>query len=550
MLLSLSIRNYTLIQQLEFNPSDRLNIITGETGAGKSILLGAVGLLLGKRADSKALWDESKKCIIEGYFDISSYSLNHFFEENDLDYDTEIIIRREIGVSGKSRAFVNDTPVRLDTLTELGKELIDIHSQNETILLGSEGYQLAVIDQYSESSSAYSTYNLSFTAYQDVKSNLLKLKNREAEIRKSADYNKFLLDELASANLEMGQQEIMEEELHELENAEEIKRQLNDALDVMTNSENSSLNSLNTAINAIRQLSNLSAKYQTFFDRVDSLKIELNDVSSELSYMEQNVEHQPERILEIRDKLSLIYQLQQKHQVNSIEELIKIEKDISTQVDQAISIDQDLALVEREVEDCHDKALKNAKDLRESRISGMADFGDKIQNLLFALGIPNARVVLEHSEKELSKDGIDRISILFSANKGVDPQPLKNVASGGEFSRLMFAIKFLLADKTALPSIIFDEIDAGVSGEVALQLGQLMKKMAKNHQVISISHLPQIAAKADKHFHVFKDQTEGKSVSLIKALSDDEQIEEVARMISGNQVTDSSLSSARELITR
>ncbi len=550
MLLSLSIQNYTLIQQLEFNPSDRLNIITGETGAGKSILLGAVGLLLGKRADSNALWDESKKCIIEGNFDISSYSLQHFFEGNDLDYDTEIIIRREISVSGKSRAFVNDTPVRLDTLKELGKELIDIHSQNETILLSSEGYQLAVIDQYSESSRAYSTYNTSFITYQEVKSNLLNLKAREAEIRKSADYNKFLLDELASANLESGQQEILEEELQELENAEEIKRQLNDALEAMTDGDNSSLNSLNAAIIATQQLSKLSAKYQTFFDRIDSLKIELNDVSSELSYLEQNVEHQPERISEIRDRLSLIYQLQQKHQVNSIDELIEIEKDITAQVEQAVSIDQDLALVESEVKDSHDKALKNAYNLRESRMSGMANFGNKIQEILYAIGIPNARVVIEHSEKELSREGIDRISILFSANKGVNPQPLKNVASGGEFSRLMFAIKFLLADKTALPTIIFDEIDAGVSGEVALQLGQLMKKMAENHQVISISHLPQIAAKADRHFHVYKDQVEGKSVSLIKVLSVDEQIEEVAKMISGNQVTDSSLSSARELITR
>ncbi len=550
MLLTLSIENYTLIQRLELTPSRHLNIITGETGAGKSILLGAVGLLLGNRADTKALWDEKKKCIIEGTFDIKSYSLKDFFEINDLDYETEIIIRREIGVSGKSRAFVNDTPVLLDTLKELGQFLMDIHSQNDTLLLGSESYQLNILDQFSESSREKNAFGESFLEYRKASSKLEELKSLESELRKNADYNKFLLEEFASAKLEIGQQEQLETELNELENAEEIKRQLNDALQSLAKGEFASTGSINTSRAAIQQLVKISDRYQPLFDRLDSVLIELNDIVSEIEHIEQDVEHQPERTVEVQERLSMIYQLQQKHQVNSIEALLQIEKELTEKADQVLNLDDQLIQAENILSTCYNNAQNLAQILSKRRKSNSLRLSESIQKILVTLGIPNANVIIERKDSEMNANGIDSYSILFSANKGVIPQPLKKVASGGEFSRLMFAVKYLLAGKTSLPTIIFDEIDSGVSGEIALQLGTLMKSMAQNHQVISISHLPQIAAKADHHFYVYKDHQHEKSVSLIRELSKEEQVEEVAKMISGDKVTDSALSSARELIMR
>ncbi len=550
MLLTLSIENYTLIQKLDLRPSSHLNVITGETGAGKSILLGAVGLLLGNRADTKSLWDPSKKCIIEGTFDIKSYELRDFFEINDLDYESEIIIRREISVSGKSRAFVNDTPVLLDTLKELGRFLVDIHSQNDTLLLGNESFQLDIIDKFSETSLERKVFETSFLEYREADSKLKKLKSLESEMRKDADYNNFLLAEFEKIKLQNGQQELLEAELKELENAEEIKRQLNDALLALAKGDFASSSSVNTARLGIQQLAKISDRYTPFYERLDSVLIELNDIVSEIEHIEQDVEHLPGRIIEVQERLSMIYHLQKKHQVSSVDALLQIEKELVEKSEQVLNLDEELARAESALSICYKKTNELAGKLSAKRKSKSSKLGESIRKILVTLGIPNAKVIIEHMDSEMRVHGVDSFSILFSANKGVAPEPLKKVASGGEFSRLMFAVKFLLANKTSLPTLIFDEIEAGVSGEIALQLGALMKSMAQKHQVISISHLPQIAAKADQHFFVYKDHKHVKSVSQLKELSEEEHVEEVAKMISGDRVTDSALLSARELIAR
>lgn len=550
MLTHLSIHNYALIQALEFEPSARLNIITGETGAGKSILLGAVGLLLGNRADTKSLWDTSKKCVVEGTFRIEQYDLETFFEENDLDYEPSVIIRREIAVSGKSRAFVNDTPVLLDTLRSLGRVLMDVHSQHDTFMLGTEAFQIQILDQFSESDLFVKAYKKAYLRYQEARNHHQMLLQRESELRKDVDYNAFLLEELESAGLYAGMQEEKESELKELEGAEDIKLQLNAAIESISTSEYAAVAGIQQAMQSLRAVSSYGLKYEEAAKRLESASIELLDLTSELEGLEQQVEHNPERIEQLKDDLSKLYQLQQKHQVVSIEDLLNIQSEISRKVEQSVDIGNELVEAQELLEKAKSAAESAAMNLRERRNDGKDVFATHIIEILQALGIPNASITWNLEPCELYEHGMDRATILFSANKGIDQLPLKQVASGGEFSRLMFAIKYLLAGKTSRPTVIFDEIDTGVSGEVALKLGAYMKFMSGNHQVISISHLPQIAAGADKHFFVYKVHDQEKSTSRIKELDGDEHVQEVAKMISGNEVTSASLDSARELIAR
>ena len=548
MLKSLTIENYALIERLELQPSAQLNIITGETGAGKSIMVGAIGLLLGNRADTRVLSDPDRKCFIEGEFEISKYKLKEFFDEKDLDYDDTVLIRREIGISGKSRAFVNDTPVTLDTLKELGNYLMDIHSQNDTQLLGSASFQLGIIDDYAESDILAEVFKSKFLEYNNALNDYERIKEEERAIRRESDFNNFLLEELHKAQFEEGEQERLESDQEVMANAEEIKLRLNQALEILSVSEFSIVSGLESMLQNFRQLTSISETYKSLYERIESVLIELQDIKREVESAEDKVEHDPQKIVEIQDRLGVLYHLQQKHQTNSVVELLNIQAGLEEKVNRFHHLDEELANAEKTLANIKQDALLEAKRLSKLRKASFAKFCDELTLMLRELGMDKAVIKIHYKEAEMSSTGIDQISILFSASKGVAPLSLKLVASGGEFSRVMFCIKYLLAGKTALPTIIFDEIDAGVAGEIARKLGTMMKEMAINHQVIAISHLPQIAAKANRHYYVYKDSDEAKAVSKIRLLSDDERIVEIAKMIAGDKPSQSAITSARELM--
>ncbi len=548
MLKSLTIENYALIERLELQPSAQFNIITGETGAGKSIMVGAVGLLLGNRADTRVLSDPDRKCFIEGEFEISEYELKEFFEEKDLDYDDTALIRREIGTSGKSRAFVNDTPVTLDTLKELGSCLMDIHSQNDTQLLGSASFQLGIIDDYAESNILAEGFKSKFLKYSKALHDYERIKEEEHAIRRESDFNSFLLEELHKARFNEGEQEQLESDQEVLANAEEIKMRLNQALETLSVSEFSIDSGLESVLRDFRQLTNISNTYKSLYERIESVLIELQDIKREVESAEDKVEHDPQKIVEIQDRLGVLYHLQQKHQTNSVIELLDIQAGLEEKVNRFHHLDEELANAEKILESTKQDALHEAKLLSKQRKASFVIFCDELTGMLRELGMGKAVIRIHHEESEMSSTGIDQISILFSASKGIEPLSLKLVASGGEFSRVMFCIKYLLAGKTALPTIIFDEIDAGVAGEIARKLGTMMKEMAMNHQVIAISHLPQIAAKANRHYYVYKDSDEAKAVSKIRLLTEDERVEEIAKMITGDKPSQSAITSARELM--
>ncbi len=548
MLQRLSIENYALIQQLEINPDAQLNIITGETGAGKSIILGALGLLLGNRADSKSLLDQEKKCVIEGVFDISAYELTALFEENDMDYDAECIIRREISPNGKSRAFINDGVTNLDFLKLLGKRLMDIHSQHDNLLLGSNGYQLSLVDAFAQNNALLQKYSKAFSDYREKYEILEQLKSESAELRKEADYHQFLFDELDKAQLQADEQEILEAELNKLENAEEIKLKLNEALSALDQSEFNANQMLQGAKAALGQINKFAKEYDSLFERLNSSWIELKDIITELESEEEQVEYEPQRAEEVQERLSLIYKLQQKHQVSDIASLLSIYEELGDKVLKVGNLDDAIEAAEKQMNQAFELVETSGEALSQSRTKVFTAFENQIGALLDDLGMPHAKLAIQHEKQAPSESGVDKINLLFSANKGIAPQPLKQVASGGEFSRLMFAVKYILADKTALPTIVFDEIDAGISGEISIQMAEMMNKMAQNHQVITITHLPQIAARGKSHYYVYKDNAQDVTASNIRKLNYDERLSELAQMIGGKQFSESSLESARELM--
>ena len=550
MLKHLTIRNYALIRELDIHPATSLNIITGETGAGKSIMLGAVGLLLGNRADTKVLLDQNQKCVVEGEFDISAYQLEDFFEREDLDYDQNTLVRREINPSGKSRAFINDTPVTLPILKELGEELMDVHSQNDTRKLGSATYQLSLIDKHGQTGDELDGYHQAFREYKKAEERFQILKEEEVKIREEYDYHKFLFDELEKADLQEGEQEQLESELKLLEHAEEIKSALNASMSILQEQEFNIQDQLREVRNNLNSIQDYSTEFKEIFERMESSLIELSDIGNELSIADERVEFDPRRQEEVNQRLSQLYQLFNKHHLDSEQDLLNKKNELEEKLLHYDSLDEQILEAEKKLKHHSEIAKEKALALSEKRVAVLDDFTGSIEGILNQLAIPNAQVTVEHTLKDLSRDGIDNVEIKFSANKGVTPSTLVDVASGGEFSRFMFAVKYTLAAHTALPTIIFDEIDTGVSGEVALKLGSMMKKMSDGHQVISISHLPQIAAKADSHFFVFKDESADISRSLIRELADDEKIIEIAKMIGGDEPSDSAYESARELIEK
>ncbi|MEM9859030.1 MAG: DNA repair protein RecN [Bacteroidota bacterium] len=548
MLKHLTIKNYALIKELEMTPSANLNIITGETGAGKSIMLGAVGLLLGNRADSKALFDQENKCVVEGHFNVSAYSLEQLFYEEDLDYDEISIIRREINPNGKSRAFINDTPVTLETLKKIGLRLMDVHSQHQTLDLGKSTYQISFIDAFASSTSERRSYHKTYVKLKNTIDHLERLRSEATEINKEADYNRFLLEELTSADLSIEEQEILEEQVKMMENAEDIKLKFNGVLEALARNELAASIGIQDSVALLRQLGNYSDNYQRLYDRLSSTFIELADIITEIEKEEEAVEFNPEQTVQAQERLTLIYNLQQKHKVSSVAELLSIQEDLSEKVNRFQNLDTEIEKVQNEVEHFTKEATQKANVLSQKRKASFIKLEQCLIELLQKVGISEADIKIERTEEGLGQYGIDQIKILFSANKGVPPQEMAKVASGGEFSRLMFCVKYILAEKIALPTIIFDEIDTGVSGEIALKLADMMKQMAQNHQLITISHLPQVAAKGDQHYFVFKDSSEERAISKLKLLDSKERIEQIAKMIGGETPSQVAYENAKELI--
>ena len=549
MLQKLLIKNYALIQELNINPSPNLNTITGETGAGKSIMLGAVGLLLGKRADTKVLYSTDAKCVVEGIFDIKEYNLTSFFESEDLDYDAECVIRREISASGKSRAFINDTPVTLDVLKHLGDYLMDVHSQHETLLLGDQDFQLRIIDAYAGTIDNLKNYQTLFTSYTKAKKTLASFKENASQMQQEKDFNQFLFDELDKAQLKIGEQEELEEKLEVLENGELIKLKLSEAYQLVDGQEFAAIQNLHQATESLKVIQSYGKDFQELSERLNSSFIEIQDIAKELEIAANEFEHQPDELQQTQERLSLIYSLQQKHHVDSIEELLKIKAELEEKLLAVADVEGSEKKLQKELEEAYSKMNGKAEEISKQRINHFEQLENELKALLSGLGMEDAVVKIDNKTKPHDKSGLDDIKILFSANKGIAPQNLKSIASGGEFSRLMFAIKYIMADKIAMPTIIFDEIDTGISGEVALKMVNMMQKMAENHQVITISHLPQIAAKGHQHYFVFKDNTADKSVSKIKLLDDHERSLEIAKMIGGENPSESAIQSARELLS-
>ncbi|KAF2517507.1 DNA repair protein RecN [Flavobacterium salilacus subsp. salilacus] len=549
MLQTLQIKNFALIEQLHIDFSDRLSIITGETGAGKSILLGALGLVLGNRADLTSLKDKEKKCVVEAHFKVSNYNLKDFFLQNDLDYEAVTIIRREILPSGKSRAFVNDSPVNLQELQQLGNYLIDIHSQQQTRELSDEQYQMQIVDAIAGNADLIATYKKQLSAFKSLQSQLTKAKGQKADLAKEQDYNTFLLQELLDAKLKAGEQEELESELEKLSNVEFIKESLAKAITLTNEEQAGALQTLKEIKTALQKVSTISQEYNSFFERISSLVIELDDVTAELSQNFELLVDDPARLALINQKLQLIYTLQKKHNVATVEELITIQNDLEGKVLQSDELETAIEKLEKEIDDAKTVIDEAASELSEKRKTTIPVLTEKITTMLSQLGMPNARFQFKvtHTDSYYAT-GKDTMSLLFSANKGTDFGLLKKVASGGEMSRIMLSVKAVLAEYSKLPTIIFDEIDTGVSGEISNKMGDIMKAMSRGMQVFAITHLPQIAAKGDHHYKVFKITQGENTVSELKLLSKDERIREIAEMLSGKDITDSALNHAKALL--
>jgi DNA repair protein RecN (Recombination protein N) len=548
MLTSLKISNYALIDELAMQPSSGLSMITGETGAGKSIMLGAVGLLLGNRADTKVLLHEDKKCVVEGVFDIRSYGLQGYFEELELDYEDTCIIRREISPNGKSRSFVNDTPVLLEPLKILGEKLMDVHSQHDTLLLGEGDFQLGLVDAHARTSAERTTYQQAFTEFRKSKKALTELTRKAEALKKEYDFNQFQLEELSSLALVSGEQEELESSQEILENAEDIKLKINEVLSLFHEEQFGVLQGMGQIQSSLQGLERLAQAFANYRTRFQEAWIELKDLAETLADEDSRVEVDAEKLERTRERLSKIYQLQKKHGLQTIEELMELESQLADKVLQVQQVDDQLA-------EAHQLCLQNEKAmlaaaevLSQKRRACFPSFEKALEVLLQDLGMENARVQFERQVVDPNANGLDRVELLFSANKGMPLQPLKKVASGGEFSRLLFAIKYLMADKMALPTLIFDEIDTGISGEVALQMVRMMQEIAKNHQVICITHLPQVAAKGAVHFFVYKDHSAEKTMSKVKQLTVEERVHELAKMIAGSNPSAAAQASAKELL--
>lgn len=550
MLRSLYIQNYALIEKLDIGFDSGFSVITGETGAGKSIILGAIGLLLGQRADVKSIRKGASKCIIEARFDVSAYGMQPFFEANELEYEDECILRRELYASGKSRAFINDTPASLVQMKELGELLIDVHSQHQNLLLNKEGFQLNVLDLLSHDDAELAAYQKLYNDWRQARQDLEALVARAEQSRADEDYIRFQLEQLEEANLTDGEQEELEQEAEMLTHAEDIKAGLYRAGQALNADEGSVLEALKDCQNTMMGLRSVFAPAGELADRLDSVYIELKDISQELADKEEEVEFNPARLDEVNARLNLIYSLQQKHRVDTVKALLSLQENYALQLSAITSSDEDIARLEAQVKELFSQVTAQAQVLTEARTRAAREVERQMAARLVPFGMPNVRFQVEMGvRKEPGVHGADTVNFLFSANKNGVLQNISSVASGGEIARVMLSVKAMIAGAVKLPTIVFDEIDTGVSGEIADRMADIMQEMGDNdRQVISITHLPQIAARGRAHYKVYKEDNEVETNSHIRRLTDDERVEELAHMLSGATLTEAALNNARALL--
>ena len=549
MLKHLAISNYALIDSLSISFDDGFSVITGETGAGKSILLGALGFVLGDRSDSSIMLDESKKCTVEATFIIDNERFKPFFEANDLDFDDELILRRELTPTKKSRAFINDTPVTAQQLKELGTQLVDIHSQHDSLLLTNADFQLEIIDNAANNNALLNDYQKVYHRFVLLRNELKSLREMAQKNVAENDFLTFQLDELVKADLQEGEYEEVSQKLELLENAEEVKTLLAQSLSTLSESEYSILSQLNDLKSSVDHLRRYIPQAEQYLERIDSTKIELKDIAQDLDSLQDSTQFDASSLNEIQERFDLIQRLMMKHHVNDYAEMLKIREDLQKKVGAFANIDEQIVAKEREVKSCEKDLTKLAGELSAKRKKVKVSFEKAVTEIIRQLKMPHGVFEIEISESsEFSNTGRDKVRFLFSANKGIAPDDMSRVASGGELSRLMLAIKAVAAESSYIPTLIFDEIDTGVSGEVASKLGDIMQKMGESLQIVSITHLPQIASKAQNHFFVYKDETEQKTRSCIRQLSHDERVTEIAKMLSNDKITPEAIKAAEVIL--
>ncbi len=549
MITTLAIKNYALIEDIRVELTEGLTIITGETGAGKSILLGALALLLGKRADLGSVKNASKKCVVEGYFQIKDYELERVFEENDLDYEPQTIIRREILPSGKSRAFVNDTPVTLGQLQALSPYLIDVHSQHETLEIVSENFQMEVIDALAGNTSLLKSYKTQFENFKEISEKLLTLQQQKASASKELDFNTFLYNELKQAGLKKLNQQELEDTYETLNNAEAIQEALSGVHKFFDEEQIGVIETAKQARILLGKIKGFSMSFEGLWERLNSVILELEDISSEVSDASEKIAADPEMLFQVNEKLQTLYKLQQKHAVSTVSELVAIEEKLEETVTTTLGLDEQIACLEKDKNRLREVALQTAMQLHKKRAEAIPLLKKKLEETLYPLGLPNAQFKFDLSPSdEFKQNGVDVLQLLFTANKGLPFGSLKKVASGGEMSRIMLAIKAVLVEYKRLPTIVFDEIDTGVSGEVANKMAAIMHKMSKTMQLLSITHLPQIAAKGDHHLKVYKEDINEVTTTHIAVLKNEERVVEIAQMIGGKNVSEAAMANAKELL--
>ncbi len=551
MLISLKIRNYALIKDLDIHFRDRLNTITGETGAGKSIMLGALGLILGKRADTSSLLDTSNKCIVEGTFQIDAYNLQQLFAENDLDYEAQTIFRREISPSGKSRAFINDTPVNLNTLRQFGIRMVDIHSQHQTIRLSDTDFQITLLNAFSGVEEEATDYANKFKIHNENLRHLETLRNEAARMERDREYFRFQYDELQKVQADPDAFRAMEEEYNLLDNAETIKLVLQQCIHNLSEGEGNINSRLVETESGLQPLTDSHQKLEGLVERLKSSRIELEDISTELQQFDQDVQVDESRKAKLGEQISIVNSLLKKHGLTSVEELHELTNEISNKLNSFESLGEDIEALEKSTSE-EEKVLKEHADtLHSKRQQVLLPLSEKISTLLQQLGMPDGVVKLQlNKQDELTRHGWDKPEFLFSANRGSAPKPVQQAASGGELSRLMLALKYLLADKLFLPTIVFDEIDSGISGEVSMKVGELIRRMADAHQIICVTHLPQIAALGNGHYKVYKSRNGEITETLIKPIEGDDRILEIAQMLDGDEPSEVAVQNARQLVNK
>ncbi len=551
MLRQIHIQNYALIDSVDLTFQPGLSAITGETGSGKSIVLGALGLLLGERFDQRSVRNPELKCVVEAHFEIPSDELSEFFASRDLDLETITVVRREISTSGKSRAFVNDTPVSLSVLKELGDRLVDIHSQHENSILGDRSFQFSVVDAFAGNDELIVGYRDAFTAYNAVVMEWNSCIAEEARLRQDMDYIRFQLNELEQAGLDVVNQQALEQEVETLQHAEQIQSVLSSALTGLEDESAGAIHQLHIVRQQLQRIASIHTALGTFSERLDTLCIEAKDITAEISSFAEGIEYNPVRIAQLNEQLSEIYRLQQKYRVNTVEELCRIRDEFMEKTQGFSTLDERITELEKQAGEMKAGLEKKAVKLHEKRVMGAERAQEEIRSVLRQLQLEHATLKFQLTPSPaLNEFGQDDISLLFSANKGSQMQPIRLVASGGEISRVMLALKAAISNHRHLPVLILDEIDQGVSGEVALRMGEILREMGRSMQVITITHLPQIAGKADHHFKVLKTSGENTTLTHVKALSAEERVEELAEMLGGKKRTQTSLDHAKELLVR